>query len=83
MYLARVHVTLKPTVNDPQGQTVLGGLKSMGFSSVQSVRIGKYLELKMDDSSQELAQERISQMCRQLLANMVIEDYSFELEETA
>ena len=83
MYLARVHVTLKPTVNDPQGQTVLGGLKSMGFSSVQSVRMGKYLELKMDDSSQELAQERISQMCRQLLANMVIEDYSFELEETA
>ena len=82
MYLARVHVTLKPTVNDPQGLTVLGGLKSLGFDSLQSVRIGKYMELKIDDSSPELAQEHIERMCRQLLANMVIEDYSFELEET-
>jgi phosphoribosylformylglycinamidine synthase len=82
MYLARVHVTLKPTVNDPQGLAVLGGLKSLGFDSVQSVRIGKYMELKIDGSSRDLAQEHINQMCRQLLANMVIEDYSFELEET-
>ena len=82
MYLARVHVTLKPTVNDPQGLTVLGGLKSLGFDSVQSVRIGKYMELKIDDPSRDLAQEHINHMCRQLLANLVIEDYSFELEET-
>ncbi len=83
MYLAKVHVTLKPTVSDPQGQTVLGGLRTLGFESIRSVRIGKYLELKVEDDSPEAAKEHISQMCSQLLANMVIEEYSFELEEIA
>lgn len=83
MYLAKVHVTLKPTVSDPQGQTVLGGLKMLGFDSVQSVRMGKYLEMQLDTDSREAAQEQVNQMCSRLLANMVIEEYSFELEETA
>ncbi len=83
MYLAKVHVTLKPTVNDPQGQTVLGGLKTLGFTSVRSVRMGKYLEMQLEASNREAAQEQVAQMCQRLLANMVIEEYSFELEETS
>ena len=83
MYLAKVHVTLKPTVSDPQGQTVLGGLKMLGCDSVQSVRMGKYLEMQLDTDSREAAQEQVNQMCSRLLANMVIEEYSFELEKTA
>ena len=83
MYLAKVHVTLKPTVNDPQGQTVLGGLKTLGFTSVRSVRMGKYLEMQVEANNREAAREQVAQMCQRLLANMVIEEYSFELEETS
>ena len=82
MYLAKVYVTLKPTVNDPQGQTVLRGLKMLGFASVRSVRIGKYLEMQLETDSLEAASKQVAQMCQRLLANMVIEEYSFELEET-
>ncbi len=83
MYLAKVHVTLKHTVNDPQGQTVLGGLKTLGFTSVRSVRMGKYLEMQVEANNREAAREQVAQMCQRLLANMVIEEYSFELEETS
>ena len=81
MFLARVYVTLKPTVNDPQGRTVLGGLKSLGFTSVADVRAGKYLELKVQESDRKRAQSQVEQMCDKLLANPVIEEYRFELEE--
>ena len=80
MFLARIYVTLKPTVNDPQGKTVLGGLKMLGFDSVEAVRMGKYLEVKIVEENRDLAQEKIGEMCRKLLANTVIEDYRFELE---
>ena len=81
MFLARVYVTLKPTVNDPQGRTVLGGLKSLGFTSVADVRAGKYLELKVQESDRKRAQSQVAEMCDKLLANPVIEEYRFELEE--
>jgi len=51
MYLAKVYITLKPTVNDPQGLTIKGGLHTLGFNSVESVRSGKYLEIKADASA--------------------------------
>jgi phosphoribosylformylglycinamidine synthase len=79
-YLAKIRVTLKNTVNDPQGQTVLGALRSLGFSTVESVRVGKYLEIRLEAASQEAAQTQVQEMCRKLLANPVIEQYSFELE---
>ncbi len=82
MYLAKVYVTLKPTVNDPQGLTVRGGLHQLGFSEVKSVRMGKYLEMKLDGSSRAQAEERVKEMCRKLLANMVIEEFRYEREET-
>jgi phosphoribosylformylglycinamidine synthase PurS subunit len=79
-YLARVFVTLKPTVNDPQGLTILGGLHALGYAEVSAVRAGKYLELRLDAASTEQATQRVTDMCRRLLANPVIEDYRFEVE---
>ena len=80
MFLARVYVTLKPTVNDPQGLTIRGALHSLGFDTVESVRAGKYIEIRIDAPDEAAAEERVTEMCRKLLANPVIEDFRFELE---
>ena len=80
MYVARVYVTLKPTVNDPQGLTIRGALHSLGFADVESVRAGKYLEVSLAAKSRGQAEKQLTEMCRKLLANPVIEDYRFELE---
>ncbi len=81
MFLAKVYVTLKPTVNDPQGRTIMGGLKSLGFASVSDVRAGKYLEIKLQDADRAKAEAHVREMCDKLLANPVIEQYRFELVE--
>jgi phosphoribosylformylglycinamidine synthase PurS subunit len=81
MYLAKVHVTLKPTVNDPQGLTVKGALHDLDFRNVSSVRVGKYIEVVLQEKSRSKAEAQIEDMCRRLLANLVIEEYRFELEE--
>lgn len=81
MFLARVYVTLKPTVNDPQGLTIRGALHSLGFSDVDSVRAGKYLEVRLNAADRKQAEAQVSEMCRKLLANPVIENFRFELEE--
>jgi phosphoribosylformylglycinamidine synthase len=81
VFLAKVYVTLKPTVNDPQGLTIKGGLHSLGFTSVESVRAGKYMEIRLDGDSRQEAERLLNDMCRQLLANPIIENYRFELEE--
>ena len=80
MWLARVYVTLKPTVNDPQGLAIRGGLHHLGFASVESVRAGKYLELRVEAADEPAARDQVDAMCRQLLANPVIEQYRFDLE---
>ena len=80
MFLARVYVTLKPAVNDPQGLTVLGGLHSLGYDAVADVRIGKYLEIRIASHDAEAAAAAVAGMCDRLLANPVIEDYRFTLE---
>ena len=81
MYLAKIHVTLKPTVNDPQGLTVKGGLHTLGFDSVESVRVGKYIVVRLDEKDKKKAEEKVREMCDKLLANPVIEDFRFELEQ--
>lgn len=81
MFLARVYVTLKSAVNDPQGLTVMGGLHSLGYDAVSDVRIGKYLEIRLDAPTEEAAEHAIAGMCDQLLANPVIEDFRFTLEQ--
>ena len=80
MFLARVFIRLKPTVGDPQGRTIHGGLRQLGFDTVRTVRTGKYMELTLDEVSEDDAADRVEQMCAKLLANPVIEDYRFELE---
>ena len=80
MYLARVYIRLRPTVSDPQGQTIRGGLHQLGFDGVSSVRAGKYMEIILEAESESAASEQLRQMCDRLLANPVIEDYRFDLE---
>lgn len=81
MFLARVYITLKPTVNDPQGLTIKGALHNLGFQNVESVRSGKYMEIRMKESDHSKAQKQVQDMCHQLLANPVIENFRFVLEE--
>lgn len=78
--IARVIVTPKPVVNDPQGVTVRQGLATLGFGEVSDVRVGKYIEVRLEAGSEREARERVDAMCRQLLANHVIEDYRFDIE---
>jgi phosphoribosylformylglycinamidine synthase len=80
--LARVIVTPKPVVNDPQGLTVQQGLRQMGFDEVADVRVGKYIEVRLSAESAEEARRRVKEMCVRLLANHVIEDFRFELEDS-
>ncbi len=76
---AKVYITLKQGVHDVQGEAVLGTLKHMGFKGVDDVRVGKYIELRLDDLSRSQAETRVKAMCEKLLANTVIESYSFEV----
>ncbi|MCH7594370.1 MAG: phosphoribosylformylglycinamidine synthase subunit PurS [Chloroflexi bacterium] len=80
MFLATVHVTLKPTVNDPEGLTIARALATLGFDSVESVRSGKYIEIRLDESDRDRAEQRVTEMCEKLLANPVIERFSFDLQ---
>lgn len=81
LYQAKVFISLKKSVYDPQGDAVKKGLHSLGFSQVEAVRLGKYMELHCDGASLRQAEEQVRQMCEQLLANTVIEQYSFEVQE--
>jgi phosphoribosylformylglycinamidine synthase len=76
---ARVYVTLRKDVLDPQGEAVRRGLGSLGFAEVTDVRIGKYVEMEISGGREE-ATKRIDEMCKKLLANTVIEDYRFEID---
>ncbi len=77
---AKIHVTLKNGVLDPQGKAVGHALESLGFDGVADVRQGKYIEIDLEASSEADAKERVDAMCRQLLANTVIENYDIEIE---
>jgi phosphoribosylformylglycinamidine synthase PurS subunit len=75
---ARVVVSLKKSVLDPQGQAVSRALGALGFSEVKDVRLGKIIELDIDAKDAAEARQRIEQMCEKLLANTVIEEYRVE-----
>ena len=76
---ARVYVTLKPGVLDPQGKAVARSLSGLGYGEVSDVRIGKMMELTLDGTDAAAARARLDEMCRRLLANTVIEDYRIEI----
>ena len=84
-YKAEIHVTLKRTVNDPQGLAIRGGLHSLGFETVESVRAGKFIEVWLDADSAEEAQRLADEMSDRLPtpANPVIEDFTVEVVEDA
>ncbi len=78
---AKIHITLKNGVLDPQGRAITGALHNMGYAQVEDVRQGKYIELKVNETDRDKATAAIEKMCAGLLANTVVENYSFELVE--
>jgi phosphoribosylformylglycinamidine synthase len=76
-----VTVSLKQDVLDPQGQAVLHSLQSLGFNEAKNVRIGKSIEVWLEENDSNIAESRLGEMCESLLVNSVIEDYSFEIVE--
>jgi phosphoribosylformylglycinamidine synthase len=79
MMKARVTVTLKPGVLDPQGQAIQGSLRSLGFAGIHDIRQGKIFDLDLDVADESQAESDLKAMCEKLLANTVIEDYSIEI----
>ena len=79
--LARIFITPKRGVLDPQGKAISSSLHSLGFDEVREVRMGKYLEVRLDPPDAATAAERVKSMCERLLANGVIEDFRFELAD--
>jgi phosphoribosylformylglycinamidine synthase len=81
-YCGKIIVTLKPGVFDPQGMTIRNALHALSYREVEEVETGKYFRVALEAETKEEAALRIKEMCDQLLANPVIEQYSFEIEET-
>ncbi len=81
MIEARVHVTLKNGILDPQGKTVRQALVNLGLEEVEQVRIGKFIQLRFDGVSKAEAKRLAEEACKKLLANPVIEDFDIELIE--
>ncbi len=77
---ARIKITLKNGVLDPQGKAIAHALDALGFNGVGDVRQGKYIELELDETDPAAAEDTVKRMCEQLLANTVIENYAYELE---
>jgi len=80
-YLAKILVTLRPSVLDPAGVAVQSGLKQLGYDTVDQVRIGKYIELTIISPDESKARRDLDSICDQMLANPVIENYRFDLIE--
>lgn len=77
---ARIHITLKNGVLDPQGKAIEHALGNLGFDGVNEARQGKFIELDLAETDKTVAEAKVDEMCRKLLANTVIENYSIELE---
>ena len=82
IFLANIRVVLKETVSDPQGATIMAGLKTLGFDSVQDLRAGKFLQVRITANDPQSAREQVAQMCDKLLANPVIEEYDFDIDDS-
>ena len=79
-FVAEVRVMLKPSVNDPQGQSIRNALRTLGFPNVEDARAGKLIQIRLSAPEHGDAEAQVNRMCEQLLANPVIETYSFTLE---
>ena len=81
MYSAKVKVTLRKSILDPQGIAVESSIRSLGYDKVTDTRIGKYIELTLDVASEQEARNITDEICSKLLANPVMEDYEYEITE--
>lgn len=77
---AKIHVTLKAGILDPQGKAIEHALETLGYKDVANVRVGKYMELEIKESDRGKAEAQVKAMCEKLLANTIIEEYRFELQ---
>ena len=78
--LAKIYITLKKDVLDPQGSVIANSLRSLGFNNIEDVRQGKFIEVKLNTENKETANKQLNEMCEKLLANSVIEDYKVEID---
>ena len=81
MFEAKIYITFKEGVVDPQGITIKEALESLGYKGISDVRMGKYIQMRLNPQDKERAESDLGQMCVKLLANPVIEDYRYEIEE--
>lgn len=81
MFKAEIYISLKKTVADPQGLTIKHALDALNFKEVEEVRFGKLVRIKLNIADKKEAEKRVDEMCKKLLANPVIEEYSFEIKE--
>ena len=80
MLEAEIYITLKKTVSDPQGLTIKHALASLNYKEVEEVRVGKLITIRLNLKNKKEAQTKLDQMCKKLLANPIIEDYSFQIK---
>jgi len=78
-FQAEIDVMPKKEILDPQGKAVTGSMKNLGLSEIQNVRIGKHISLEIEAATEEAATEKVEQACKNLLANLIMESYSFKL----
>jgi phosphoribosylformylglycinamidine synthase PurS subunit len=82
VYIAKIRVTLRPSILDPQGKAIQHAISSLGMDRVSDVRMGKYIEMKIASDDRAEADRIASEACRKLLANPVMEDFQYTLEKT-
>lgn len=80
MYEVKVYITLKESVLDPQGQAILHALNEMNYKNIKNVRMGKYIQLWIDEENEEILKNKVKEICDKLLVNEVIEVYSFDFQ---
>lgn len=81
MFKAKVIIKRRPSILDPQGKAVEKGAELLGLTNIKETRIGKYIEFNVDTKSREDAEKEVNDYCKKLLANPIMEDYEFSLEE--
>ncbi len=80
-FQAEIDVMPKKEILDPQGKAVTGSMKNLGLSEIQNVRIGKHISLQIEADDEQTAHAKVDQACKSLLANLIMESYSFKLEQ--
>jgi phosphoribosylformylglycinamidine synthase PurS subunit len=80
-FQAEIDVMPKKEILDPQGKAVTGSMKNLGLAEIQNIRIGKHITLQIEAESAEVAEQKVDQACKKLLANLIMESYSFKIEQ--